>query len=352
MPANMRAIIPGWAWASLAGFLSGCMGAEGPGAATEPSYYVDHHEDLTVESLPYEAIGANRILFTRESGSKSGVVSVDAVARVTSVSFSPRGALFGFGEDMSVAPGGGRIAYMASAPYDAKERSYDIYVRDIGARDGTPLGGTAGADRYSPSWSADGSKVVYTESAHLGDKTVSIVAQTPVSGATREILWTVEQPCEQPRYPALSSSGTLAFAYFSACTASSAIGIKAKGTAVIFVTVNAQIGGPDWSPDSRQIAFLTMPAGSAFGKYTLNVVDADGTNLRTYPFTLAQSVELPSHICWGADGSRLFFATREAYPSAAGPGSSHVYSIRPDGTDVTPITSMNGVIDRSVTCTR
>jgi serine/threonine protein kinase/Tol biopolymer transport system component len=74
---------------------------------------------------------------------------------------------------------------------------------------------------------------------------------------------------------------------------------------------------PVWSPDGRQLAFVTGPLPYRKGKLTLNIVAADGTGI-------VRSQECPGDFCepadWSADGSTLLVIVLES-------GNANVWTI-------------------------
>jgi Tol biopolymer transport system component len=95
---------------------------------------------------------------------------------------------------------------------------------------------------------------------------------------------------------------------------------------------------PDYSPDGQQIAFIRVrqliEKGSTRDLTALFVVDVDGSDLRRLtPWTM--NAGLPS---WSPDGSRIAFNSRD-HSIAPGSGDAQIFTIRPDGTDLTRLTA-------------
>jgi len=95
----------------------------------------------------------------------------------------------------------------------------------------------------------------------------------------------------------------------------------------------ARIRDPEWSPDGSRIVFsstLFDAAGGAFGS-TISIVNADGSGLRQLiPTELAGGEPT-----WSPDGSLILFSSRPIHSfSMAGQSGMHLYTSRPDGSDV------------------
>ncbi len=84
----------------------------------------------------------------------------------------------------------------------------------------------------------------------------------------------------------------------------------------------------DWSPDGRQIAFLSRVNGDGL----INVVDVDGSNLRTL------DVGRPAHeLSWlPPDGREIVFRGEQLHDSDPPSG---IFAVRPDGTGLREIST-------------
>ena len=84
----------------------------------------------------------------------------------------------------------------------------------------------------------------------------------------------------------------------------------------------------DWSPDGRQIAFLSRVDGDGL----INIVDVDGANLRTL------DVGRPAHeLSWlPPDGREIVFRGEQLHDSDPPPG---IFAVRPDGTGLREIST-------------
>jgi Tol biopolymer transport system component len=88
----------------------------------------------------------------------------------------------------------------------------------------------------------------------------------------------------------------------------------------------------DWSPDSTKIAFLSRPTSGSSAPGVINIVNADGTGLRTL------DVGRPAHeLSWlPPDGKEIIFRGEQLVESDALPG---IFAVRPDGTGLRRIST-------------
>ena len=104
---------------------------------------------------------------------------------------------------------------------------------------------------------------------------------------------------------------------------------NADGTGVREITPAVDgLDQVDWSPDSSRIAFLS----GSNGRHVINIVNTDGTGLKTL------DVGRPANqVNWlPPDGQRIIFRGEQLLPSDPPSG---IFSIRPDGTDLRPISA-------------
>ena len=86
----------------------------------------------------------------------------------------------------------------------------------------------------------------------------------------------------------------------------------------------------DWSPDSRQVAFLSRPAGNGPGR--INIVNVDGSGLTTL------AVGRPANfVSWvPPNGGEILFRGEQL--SSTDPATG-LFAVHPDGTGLRPLTS-------------
>jgi hypothetical protein len=325
-------------------------GREGTGPITLPP---DNHEDMVLESIPYSAIGSTTLTFSRDEYSgneldKRGVIELDGGAATGSITFSV------WGPWVAASPTSRRLTYQGSVvTATGNDRSYDIYIRDWQAETGTSIGGPGGM-RNAPSWSTDGSRVLFTESDDGFDLFFTrIVSQSAAPGGSdRQVLWEAIRSCEFAFSQSQNAAGTLVFSYSpysSPCTYTPNIARATPGgeAEIIYISPSVGVYAPAWSPAGTEIAFLEAgfrPSGGV--NVDIRIMDANGANVRTISTvtSLGGFHEYEYSLCWATDASRLFFSFWDAGTT------SHIYGVTVPGGIVTQITTAPGVQDRSVSC--
>lgn len=172
------------------------------------------------------------------------------------------------------------------------------------------------ADGAQPTWSPDGTKIVFVNSWLDGG-----VAVVDANGRTKRIL-TRDEPPFYDRSPDWSPDGSrIAFVRGGENGAGEIYVMNADGTAQRRITVGT-FGkhDPDWSPDGSHIAFSQKDAG---GMYHVYVMDPDGSDVRRItPLSLGgRSPE------WSPDGRLIVFES-----------DGELYVISPSGTGLARIT--------------
>lgn len=84
----------------------------------------DRHEELVLETIPYQALGGTRVTFIRDDKGKQGVISLDGAAHTGAITYSV------FGTWVAESPTSRKLAYAGFTPQSNHERLIDIYIRD------------------------------------------------------------------------------------------------------------------------------------------------------------------------------------------------------------------------------
>jgi TolB protein len=126
------------------------------------------------------------------------------------------------------------------------------------------------------------------------------------------------------RFPSWSASGKIAFD-----NGGDIFVINANGTGLEQLTNTPAVRNirPDWSPDGRQIAFVSRRDGND-EIYEMNADGSDPTRLTTNPF----SDNAPA---WSPDGRKIVFQSNRD-------GNVEIYAMNADGTDQTRLTNYPG----------
>lgn len=325
------------------------VGCSGDSGVLEPP--PDNHEQMVLESIPYDALGSTRLTFRRDEDDteRRGIVSLDGSSRTSSITYSVWG---GF---VAASPTSSNLVYEGSAP-NYQEREVDIFVREWAAPSGTQMGGPGGM-RESPSWSTDGARIIYGESAARFDLySTSIVTQAPAPGAVRQVLWSATRSCEYGEDARQNAAGVLVFVHTVADPAfcvgdKPRIATLAPGGALQSIygsgsVTYSPVFSPTWSPSGAEIGFLESGGTYAAPTTIVKRMAADGSDVRTVAVlpVYASNHVTDYSMCWPGDGARIFFSLRD------GATESHIYSgALADGT-VTKITTASGVRDWSVSC--
>jgi TolB protein len=99
---------------------------------------------------------------------------------------------------------------------------------------------------------------------------------------------------------------------------------------------------PAWSPDGTQIIFNTNDTPERIQDAEIYIVASDGSGLRRLTHEENASAFRPT---WSPDGDWILF-TRFAFPGQL-TRSFDIYVMRPDGTDLQPVTSTPDVAENA-----
>ena len=217
------------------------------------------------------------------------------------------------------SPDGARIAYLCCGGFDAS-----LWVMNA---DGTgPLRLTSGR-AGSPSWSPDGRTIAYDDH----DDGAIWVVRPDASGAKRLAA--------DSGGPSWSPDGTK-LVFFSwrdhpgQEQRNELYLMDADGSNQVRLTDNeAEDVEPSWSPDGSRMVFTS----SRDGNPEIYVAEADGTDQRRLTTDPAPD-EGPA---WSPDGSRIVYTSYRdgADPLTLGRGNAEIFTIAPDGSGLTNLTS-------------
>jgi hypothetical protein len=195
-----------------------------------------------------------------------------------------------------------------------------------------------------PSWSHDGSSVIFLE-ADQTNRPVRIRRVNVSTGAATTIDTQSDPKCPwvfDLDRTSERQDGTIIFLDKTSATlcAQALVSIRADGTQkklIANASSNDHLYSPSWSPDGKQIALMVynLIPSTTTPATTIRILNADGTgqhDLVSLPRNTRYTHEPEGDaLCWSADQTRLLFALFEP------DGGYHIYSIKPDGTDLTQI---------------
>lgn len=237
------------------------------------------------------------------------------------------------------SPDGSRIAF------DGEADDGHAHIFAVNA-DGTGLTQiTSGdGDEIDATWSPDGTQLAVERQRSPSEPTGIAI----VDVATGELRMITENPIDgYDAFPAWSPDGTrIAFARSPGDQQypwSAVFVVDVDGRGMQRVTprgLNAY--RPAWSPDGTQIIFNSNDTPERIQDAEIYIVASDGSGLRRLTHEENASAFRPT---WSPDGEWILF-TRFAFPGQL-TKSFDIYVMRPDGTDLRPVTSTPDVAENA-----
>jgi len=226
-----------------------------------------------------------RIAFQSTAGGPShlAVVNSDG-AGVRPLPFAPAQAA-----EPSWSPDGTRIVFAAG-----QASALHLWIMDFFTGDATPLTQDNTVSDNSPAWSPDGTKIAFTRCG--GSPFQCDVWVVNADGSSPLNL--TQTPDSDDRQPAWSPDGTKIAFSTNRDGSLDIYTMSSDGSSPLRLTDTPdQDLSPDWSPDGTLIAFARFDAQQASSIWTMNAID--GTN----PLSLAPG-EQP---VYSPDGTRIAF---------------------------------------------
>jgi Tol biopolymer transport system component len=211
-----------------------------------------------------------------------------------------------------------------------------------------------GLEAAGPDWSPDGTRIAFE--LMTGDDVFEIWTVKADGTDPRRLLACEAAPCVQVGLPSWAPDGKqVAFGRLVNPTGSyrddhltiEVLDLASGASRVIAI---APVGGvdaveyvnPRWSPDGKQVVFVinryaTPPTNESLLGSSIAVVATDGSEADR-PRILSDESMFGSHPDWSPDGRRIVFSTHGLGFEADSRKASNLYTIRPDGTDITQIT--------------
>jgi TolB protein len=191
----------------------------------------------------------------------------------------------GIVQDPEWSPDGTKIAFAGAVPGAGRS---GIHVMNADGSDVRLIVGSDSFDVLSPDWSPDGSRIVFTG---WND------------GVTEPDLFS----------------------------------IALDGSDLTNLTGTPEVDeeAPAWSPDGSLIAFISRPVGSSGG--AIDLITADGTPAGRVP-EIGDAVVV-DELDWSPDGRFIAFLSDLAVTDSDTDGDLDVWTVRPDGTQLTNLTT-------------
>lgn len=260
-----------------------------------------------------------------------------------------------------VLPGEPWIAYMSNIGGDGTDRLH--LVRPDG-NDRHQLATGLDGQQEHPDWSPDASRIAFdhwTPDPDASGRDLIDIWTAAADGSDATRVAACDLPCFQLSYPAWSPDGTqLAVVRYDEQVGGiwgpSAIEVVDVATGVRRVVHESADGSiayrnPRWSPDGSQIVFgletYADAAAATLISAALAVVAADGSD------AAPRIITPPGMDAWEPDwhpfGDRIVFRTHfDPSDSADRTKPTDLYTIRPDGTGFTPVTSFGLGTQRAI----
>jgi TolB protein len=217
-------------------------------------------------------------------------------------------AAFGKGPSGNSRP----ILFMSDA--ETEHGQYQIYALDPDTRGVTRVAQTSTSDFY-PTWSPDAKSIIYSASLPtLGSIIYRMNANgTGIVPLTDGTAWNIATSWSKDNRIAFASSRHAKDPTATSGDSLDVYVMDASGNNVTRLTTNSRYDGlPSWSPDARRIAFVSSRDSKAdTSTVDIYVMNADGSNVRR--LTTRDFYAIP-RLGWSPDGRTVVFA---ATPNAS-----------------------------------
>jgi hypothetical protein len=294
------------------------------------------------------ALGAGLMLFNRDQQSQVGNPTAAPTATAATRSTPQPSRITNY----ATLPGWIVFEHFGPALDDSEPDRNDFDRRQIWLvkADGTGLhelapGKPAEDGKVAPDISPDGTTVVFASWGPIGR-----IWSVPIDGTTPMLLTTncsgAEDDCNELD-PAYSPTGNrIAFVQDThGAEPTSVIGIRDIGAGTVsFIESTrvpldeSQLRQPSWSPDGNRVVYHLDSQGLTEdhpSKIRLWIVNIDGSGLVQLPAPAGQAEAADPD--WSPDGSLIVFSTMANREGEGRGGNPGIFTIRPDGTDLTQL---------------
>jgi eukaryotic-like serine/threonine-protein kinase len=214
----------------------------------------------------------------------------------------------------ALSPDGRFLAYAGGNPLQTR-----VYVRQVSGGRPTLLTGDSAAVEVSPSWSPDGTRILFANQHGLFSVSASGGAprQEAPARAAGAIIWSQWSPDGQT----------------AAYVVADSIFLKPTGAPPRFLATSTSLTGCRWSPDGTRLvcaagnAYFTM-VGALFGNLAPSWIEL--FDVRSGARTVVtDSAGINHSPVWSGDGRSIYFASDRE-------GPTDIYRIRADGSRGAP----------------
>ena len=228
------------------------------------------------------------------------------------------------GNSPSVTQDGKRIAFH----FDG-----NIWVANTDGSDPVNLSNTTGDVEERPSWSSDGTRILYHVHVFGQSAFDVFVMNQDGSGVTN---LTPGTPDWNDREPAWSPDGTRIAFGSDRTGAGDLYTMGSDGSDLVRLTDGVMDTNPRWSPDGQRIVFTRFLDPAQGGTdFELFVINSDGTGLTQ----LTDNGDFrTTHADWSPDGRWMVIGSQ----GLTFQGNSDLYMMRSDGTDLLRLTFSEG----------
>jgi len=317
-----------------------------------------------LETVAFDAIGSGKVLFLRSGATYGAAYLIDADSRTVTVLPDTGPGMGG----PSLAPAGDRIAGLAWTDYTT---CYDVYVSDLSGGHRARASDFACNSEDTPSWTPDGTGVVFMVDYIYGDPDAwGIHKRTLSSGMLTKLRAFAPDTGGYFRCPSamrwlpdgpvsVSSRDGLAYVCGREIDVAVDAADSLRARYRIADTSWTELYSATWSPDGDRVAFLELQRrpDRTVVSTALKILEPGSDTARVVAVVNGSSQfawwgENLLAVCWLPGGSKLVFNAPSAGQAADASGWGHLYVVGADGNGLVQLTTAAETFDSGVSCSR